>query len=264
MTRPRLRRDRGRIERPRLPAQNRPRRRRVARERRLRRQPAPPKFSPFECAARRRRRERRRRRSPPRDVASRRSSERTISPTFGSANPSAPKTSRPRRRLPHRSRASRGRFTRTIDDADPVVGDSAPSFLSKHFPTRGEFERATPSYAANPAIASTSDRGDPRRLNRSDPHCALCARRLPSHLAFHRRQHDLGAKHRTNLAAAATEVARRAGAFRGDDSVVDRRRLERAENTVARHVAAGKDPWVCIDALAMRVGASEAGAGAAA
>lgn len=149
-------------------------------------------------------------------------------------------------------------------DADPVVGDSAPSFLSKLLSTRGEFERATPSYAANPAIASTSDRGDPRRLNRSDPHCALCARRLPSHLAFHRRQHDLGAKHRANLAAAATEVARRAGAFRGDDSVVDRRRLERAENTVARHVAAGKDPWVCIDALAMRVGASEAGAGAVA
>ena len=51
MTRPRLRRDRGRIERPRLPAQNRPRRRRVAAGR-LRRQPAPPKFSPFDCAAR--------------------------------------------------------------------------------------------------------------------------------------------------------------------------------------------------------------------
>ena len=195
MTRPRLRRDRGRIERPRLPAQNRPRRRRVARERRLRRQPAPPKFSPFDCAARRRRRERRRRRSPPRDVASRRSSERTISPTFGSANPSAPKIRRSE--SPARS-AGASRHPRTHErstDADPVVGDSAPSFLSKLLSTRGEFERATPSYAANPAIASTSDRGDRAQIACSRmPHSAdvalslVVAPRVPSTPTRSRRQ----------------------------------------------------------------------------
>ena len=140
-------------------------------------------------------------------------------------------------------------------DANAVGFDPAPaSFLSKLLSTDGDFERAKPRTAAEPAISSTRDRGDPRRLDRSEPHCSLCARRLPSRLAFHRRQHDFGAKHRANLAAVASEVARRAGFVRGDDRAVDRRRLERVENEVVRLVAAGKDPWACADALARSVG----------
>ena len=149
-------------------------------------------------------------------------------------------------------------------DANAVGFDPAPpSFLSKLLSTDGDFERAKPRTAAETAIASMRDRGDPRELNRSKPHCPLCARRLPSHLAFHRRQHDLGAKHRANLAAVALEVARRAGLVRGDDWTVDRRRLERVENEIVRLVAAGKDPWACADALARSVG-DRGGSGAAA
>ena len=246
MTRPPA--SRSRTDRtPRLPARNRPRRRRVARERRLRRQPAvldsrpsiAPRGGEGERGGGGGRLRAMSRRGARASARYRRRSGRRI---------------RPRRRRPvlvdvfrslfeHRRAAQALR--RTIDRSRPR-------------PRRGRLRAFVPEQTfIHPRRIRTHDaelRGESRdrvheRSRRSAeieslrPAPRVMRRRLPSHLAFHRRQHDLGAKHRANLAAASTEVLRRAGAFRGDDSVVDRRRLERAENTVARHVAAGKDPF---------------------